>query len=518
MQKATLIGTLTLLPSRDGAELAQLLSQLDWLEVRADRIGEPDVAMLRRRFAGKLVYTLRSHAEGGGFAGNPEQRARHLGNAAQDYDFVDLEAQRDLVPAVLEAVPAEKRLISWHGPPSTLAELTSRFERMAVTEASWYKLIPEARRPGDAMASLLLLHALGRRDVVAFASGEHGTWTRLLAPRLGAPLVYAAIQTDALQGEPGAPGQVELQRLVDDYGLPDLPPVSALCGIVGDPVRHSLSPRLHNAAYRALELPFLYLPFGTDSFADFWLGVVENDNLSAIGYPLRGLSVTAPYKDIALAISGASSPLAERIGAANTLVLHEGVWEAESTDPAGVVEPLRARGLELKGRRAAVVGCGGAGRSAATGLALAGVQVTLSNRSRRRGEEASEALDLPFVPLDELAARLADRLPNGFDILVNATSLGRSDDDPLPFDVDVLAAEPGERAPIIVDLVYRRHPTPLVAACRRRGLTTVDGREVLLFQAIDQFRWMTGHDMPLDVARRQLDLVRESPTPSTPPA
>ncbi len=511
MQKATLIGTLTLLPSRDGAELTQLPPQLDWLEVRADRVGEPDVSMLRRHFAGKLVYTLRSRAEGGGFAGDAEQRARHLRTAAQEYDYVDLEAQRDLAPEVLEAVPAQKRLLSWHGPPSTLAELTARFERMAATEAAWYKLIPEARRPGDELAPLLLLHALGRRDVVSFASGEHGTWTRLLAPRLGGPLVYAAIQTDAIQGEPGAPGQLELQRLVNDYGLPDLPPVSALCGIVGDPVRHSLSPRLHNAAYRALDLPFLYLPFGTDSFADFWLGVVENDNLSAIGYPLRGLSVTAPYKDIALAISGASSPLAERIGAANTLVLHEGVWEAESTDPAGVVEPLRARGVELQGRRAAVVGCGGAGRSAAIGLALAGVRVTLSNRSRRRGEEASQALGLPFVPLDDLAVRLAE----DFDILVNATSLGRSDDDPLPFDVEAL---PTERAPILVDLVYRRRPTPLVEACRRRGLGIVDGREVLLFQAVDQFRWMIGHDLPLDIARQQLGLLADSPAPPDSPA
>ncbi|MBV8201934.1 MAG: hypothetical protein JOZ15_15045, partial [Acidobacteria bacterium] len=388
--------------------------------------------------------------------------------------------------------------------------------------------------------------------------GDAGTWTRLVAPRLGAPIVYGAASDAA--GVAGAPGQPSIRTLREDFGLPELRPAEVLFGVVGNPVAHSLSPRLHNGAYRELGIPALYLPFQTDSFGDFWLEVVEEGVLETVGLPIRGLSITAPFKAAALAVAGAESPLAGLIGGANTLVLRDGVWEAESTDPAGVVEPLRERGIEIAGRRAAVVGAGGAGRAAAIGLARAGAQVTLFNRSPERGEKAPADLDLACLPLGELD-------PGGFELLVNATPLGRAGGgaaagqgrqgtgqarvagtpvqrgqqgheaqrgqqgqghegqqwgqqaalgqgaphgpsaaaEPLPFPVDGL--RPGA---VVIDLVYRREeegPTPLLAAARSSGAVTVDGREVLLGQARGQFRMMTGRDLPGDLARRLLGLA-----------
>ena len=247
--------------------------------------------------------------------------------------------------------------------------------------------MPTAAQPGDEIPALLLLASLGRRDVAAFAAGPAGAWTRLVAPRLGAPVVYGAL------GEvPGAPGQISIERLRRDYGLPELPRIEALFGIVGNPVTHSLSPRIHNTAYRALGIPAVYLPFHAASFGDFWLEVMENGALEAIGLPVRGLSVTAPFKESALAVCGAESPLVDLIGAANTLVWNQGVWEAEATDPDGVVLPLRDRGLDLERMAAAVVGAGGAGRSAAAGLARAGARVTMFNRDPERGRSSADHL------------------------------------------------------------------------------------------------------------------------------
>src|SRR6185295_12602095 len=266
----------------------------------------------------------------------------------------------------------------------------------------------------------------GRRDVIAFATGAVGAWTRFVAPRLGAPVIYGSL------GEiPGAPGQLSIERLRTDYGLPDLPPVEVLFGIVGHPIAHSLSPRIHNTAYRALGVPALYLPFDTESFGDFWLEVVESGELETLGLPLRGLSVTTPFKEAALAVAGAESPLAGLIGAANTLVWNQGVWEAEATDPDGVVLPLRDRGIAIEGLEAAVAGAGGAGRSAAEGLKKAGAQVTIFNRDAERGRAASDRLKIPYLPF-------ADLDPSRFDLLVNATSLGRGEGDPLPFDPERL--------------------------------------------------------------------------------
>jgi 3-dehydroquinate dehydratase/shikimate dehydrogenase len=493
--RATMVATVTTLPPGSALPLVSELEGVDWLEIRGDLVGDLDAARLARIFPGKLLYTLRSRAEGGASEGTPERRRQRLIDAAKRYDLVDLEAARDLTLDVLKAVPPEKRVISWHGPAPGLDGLTAIFERMAAHPAALYKLIPTAVQPGDEVAALLLLASLGRRDVAAFAAGPGGAWTRLLAPRLGAPVVYAA-----LGDVPGAPGQISLARLRTDYGLPELPPIEALYGIVGNPVSHSLSPRIHNAAYRALGIPAIYLPFHTSSFGDFWLEVMENAALDAIGLSIRGLSVTAPFKEAALAVCGAESPLVSLIGAANTLVCNQGVWEAEATDPDGVVLPLRDRGLAIEGMAVAVVGAGGAGRSAVAGLHRAGAQVTLFNRDPERGKSsaaylAAKQLHVTFRPLSELD-------PSGFDLLVNATSLGRGTDDPLPFAVDSL--KPGA---VVMDLVYFvDRPTRLLVEAAARGALVIDGREVLVDQARGQFQLMTGRELPLGLARRTAGL------------
>jgi len=488
--RATLVASVTTLSDGGFAPAASELEGVDWLEIRADLVGDLDATRLARLFPGKLLYTLRSRAEGGAFEGSPERRKRRLLAAAARFDLIDLEAARDLSPEVLKAVPAEKRIVSWHGAAVGIEGLTATFERMATVPAGLYKLVPTAAQPGEELSSLMLLQALRRRDVIAFAAGPGGAWTRFVAPRLGAPVVYGSL------GEvPAAPGQLSIERLRRDYGLPDLPPAEVIFGIVGNPVSHSLSPRIHNTAYRALGIPAVYLPFHTESFGDFWLEVVENGALEALGMPLRGLSVTAPFKEAALAVAGAESPLAGLIGAANTLVWNQGVWEAEATDPDGVVLPLRDRGIAIEGLEAAVVGAGGAGRSAAEGLARAGARVTVVNRDSARGRSSAERLKLPFLPLSELD-------PSRFGLLVNATSLGRGEDEPLPFAVDRL--RPGA---VVIDLVYQLdRPTHLLAEATVRGAVAIDGREVLIDQARGQFRMMTGQELPLRLARQIVGL------------
>ena len=476
--------------SASDLELATSWDGVAWLEVRADMVGDLDVTELRSRFSGPLVYTLRSSQEGGGFNGSKEHRAERLaGAAAAGFDFLDLEAERDLRGNLLEEIAPERRILSWHGSATDAAGLRRRFDDMASVPAHLYKLVPSGGQADQALAPLLFLHQLRRQDTIAFATGEASTWTRLVAPQLGAPVLYGAL------GErPGAVGQMSIERLQRDYGLPALPGIAALFGIVGDPVTHSLSPRLHNAAYRHLGLPALYLPFHADSFGDFWLEVVESEVLAALGLPLRGLSVTAPFKRVALAVAGASSPLAERIGAANTLVLNGGVWEAEATDPEGVVGPIEAARATIEGQAAAVLGCGGAGRSAAAGLAYRGAQVSLFNRSRERGRQAGYDLGLPVFGLDELD-------PAQFHIVVNATALGHREEDPLPF--EPMALQEGS---VVVDMVYREGPTALVSACRDAGLLAIDGREVLLYQARRQFEMMTGRQLPPEAAGNALGI------------
>ncbi len=489
MNSTTLVASLTTPPRADGAEIRRLPEQVGYLEVRADLVADLDPDWLRERFAGELIYTLRSRAEGGSFEGGQESRRRRFSAAVKHYDLIDLEGDRDLDSALLAGIPEAGRLLSWHGPPSPTGVLRGRLEQLAETAARFYKLIPEARQASDAIRPLALLRSLRRDDVIAFASGDGGAWTRMLAPRLGSPLVYGSL------GEvPAAPGQLTVERLISDYGLPELPAADGLFGIVGRPVHHSLSPRLHNGAYRALGIRALYLPFHAESFGDFWRDLVESATLDGLGIPLRGLSVTAPYKEDALSAAAVSNPRARHIGAANTLVLRDRLWRAASTDPEGVVQALRHAGVEIRHAATAVVGCGGAGRAAAVGLQTAGADVTLLNRGVERGRKASVELGLPFLPLAELD-------PGRFRILVQATGLGSRDDDDLPFDPDALAA-----GAAVVDMVYGAEPTRLVRRVRSAGGVAIDGREVLMHQALDQFRLMTGCDLEEPLAREILGL------------
>lgn len=515
-QTARLIATASRLP--EPAELAALPAGVAWVEIRVDRAGEPSeerVRALRASFDGGLVYTLRSRAEGGAGPDDPRARSAALTAAATRddlWDLVDLEAERDLHPEVLDAIEPSRRILSWHGPATSPAALEDRFAAMERTSARFYKLIPAAVRPGEELAPLLLLEELARNadapraDVVAFASGPAGLWTRLVAPRLGAPVVFGALPGD----EPGAPGQPGIDRLVADYGLPELPPVESLYGVIGRPVAHSLSPRLHNRAYRELGVPALYLAFHAEHFGDFWIEVVEGGVLDRLGMPLRGLSVTAPFKDAALAVAGAPSPRTGAVGAANTLVLVDGVWVAESTDPEGVVLPLGNLGVELEGVEAVVIGAGGAGRAAVIGLRAAGARVTLANRSEERGRRVAGDLDVPFVPLSELSAVGV----GGYRVVVHATPLGRGADDPLPLDPATLDPDA-----VVLDMVYTERETPLVEAVRRVGRLAVDGREVLLFQGLEQFRMMTGRELPVDLGRRTLGIeAPDRPTEPAPPS
>jgi 3-dehydroquinate dehydratase/shikimate dehydrogenase len=484
MAEATLVATLKAEPFPEGGDLLKLTSAARWLEVRADLFGWIDPSWFRDRFPGRLLFTLRSRSEGGAFDGSDAERRELLLRASRGYDLVDLEATRDLQLELLTRIPPYQRVVSAHAVGS--AEIEVIFNRLSSVDAHLYKLVTEPTSPGDCLAPLRLLRSLGRRDVLAYANGQLGLWSRLIAPRLGAPVVFG-VAGESNNCEP------TIGRLVEDYGLPQLGSVEEMYGIVGNPVSHSLSPRLHNAAYRATARPALFLPFQVESFSEFWSGVAMSKGLESLGLSVRGLTVVSPYKEASLEAAGARSLMVSRAGSANIFVRDNGHWRADTTDPEGVVLAIRRRGIELKRKRAAVVGCGGAGRAVAAALHQQGAVVTLVNRGPERGRRAVDLLGMPFSLLSGFRT-------GGFSIVVNATPVGREGSE-MPFDIEELADDA-----IVVDLAYGRDPTPLMEKAGKRGLITIDGREVLLIQVARQFRMMTGREMPEGLATEVLGL------------
>jgi 3-dehydroquinate dehydratase / shikimate dehydrogenase len=479
MAEIGLVAALTSRSCYETRKIQTLNRRVDWLEVNADWADEIGIHRVRDSFPEKLIYCLRNNRKNGISKLSITQRITNLRSAVETCDLVDLEAGQDYLPELLSVVPPEKRMISWSGVVGGLGELHRKFEDISRYPARYFKLVTKAIHASDGLIPLSLLKSLARSDVVAYADGPSGFWSRLVAPRLGSPLVYAAIDESSGATEPS------VSQLIESYGFPSVTPIRRLYGIVGNSALHSLSPRLHNAAYRSLGIPALFVPFQVESFDDFWENLVEGDGLESFGFPLCGMTVASPYKEAALRLATTCSPIVRQAGAANIFARNGrgSDWRADTTDPESVMVTTHERGIPISSKRVAVIGCGGAGRAVAAVLHQAGAEVTLVNRGKERAGLASKLLGLPFVPLSQFD-------PTGFSMLVNATPVGR-DNTRLP--IEVRSLDPGAT---VIDLAYGKKPTPLVTEASAHGYTVISGYDVLITQVRRQFKMMVGADMP----------------------
>jgi len=470
MSRPSLIATLSNPPSPDGAELTALSDAVEWLEVRADVLGDIDPDWLRSHFKGRLLYALRTHD---GLVNRPER----LKTAARFYDRIELEAEMDLSEELLHAVPVEKRIVSWYGSAASLSRLLDRFAQISSVPAAVYKIVTSATTIAEEFLPLSLLKALNRDDTIAFSNGPLGFWNRLLALHVGSPAIYGLVSGGSV-----ATMEPAIGKLISDYGLPEVTLAKELFAIIGNPIFHSLSPRLHNASYRAMGHPALFVPLRVESFAEFWREFVISRKLDEFGMPINGMTVASPHKEEAVLTAKQVSEMARQTEAANILVRNNGWWIADTTDP----DVVYTASVNVKEKRAAVIGCGGAGRAIAAALVESGAGVTLINRGAERGEHAAALLGLPYLPLRDFNAQ-------GYDIVVNATPVGR-DTDEAPFELETMSDDT-----VVIDLVYGARPTPLVGTTRARHQVAIDGRDVLVTQVRHQFRLMTGKEMPRDV-------------------
>jgi len=256
-------------------------------------------------------------------------------------------------------------------------------------------------------------------------------------------------------------------------------------GIMGKPVSHSLSPAMHNAAFAALALNKVYVAFEVDDVANAMAG------FRALG--VKGVSVTIPHKQAVIPYLDAIDPVAEKIGAVNTLLIDGEFIKGLNTDWLGANRALEEK-IGLRGKKVLLLGAGGSARAIGCGLLEAGAEVSISSRTPEKGRKLAASLGCNWHPLSE-----ASEIPA--DILVNATSVGMSPgQDDTPFPGTALT-----KFQVVMDIVYSPLETRLRREAAAAGCTVINGLAMLLYQGVAQFELWTGQPAPVDIMRQILE-------------
>lgn len=460
------------------------------VELRLDYIqGEVQVKRLLKERPCPAIVTCRRKSDGGRWDRSEEARLQLLRLAiAEGADYIDLE---DDVAGGVRRYGTTKRIVSHHDMLRTPPDLARLHARMVALDADVVKIATMANHPTDNLRMLELVHAT-LVPTVGICMGDIGVPTRILAGRAGAPFVFATFNDERAL----APGQIGWRLMRDLYHYDAITPATRIYGVVADPVAHSLSPAVHNAACRAAGIDAVYIPFRVpaDQLDEFLT--------AATRWPLAGLSVTIPHKEAVLAKCTRQDDLVKAIGAANTLTFTPDGITAANTDAVAAVESLAAMLAEteqlaggdgLGVKTALVLGAGGAARAVAFGLKQRGVEVTIAARTPERGKKVATDVGCKLV---DWSAR--HRMPH--DCIVNATPIGMHPDvDATPFD-----KEHFRPYMVVFDTVYNPESTLLIKEARGAGCRVVTGVEMFVRQAAIQFRTWHGVEPPPGVMREAL--------------
>jgi 3-dehydroquinate dehydratase/shikimate dehydrogenase len=454
-----------------------------FVEFRLDYLPNPVAAIPRikqflyERSEVTAIATCRRVATGGKFKGAIAAELEILEKAAlAGCHLIDIELQtaEHMKPAQMQRLRSRGAaiIISYHDFEST-RDLDRIFERIHPFQPEFVKIVSTAKTLSDNVTMMRFLDR--RRDeanLIGISMGDQGTISRVLGLRAGSVFTFASAHV----GEETGPGQIDARTLRETWRIDQIDASTKVYGVAGNPVRHSLSPLIHNMAFRRETVNAVFLPLQTARMNDLLTLTRE--------VPLHGLAITMPFKSDIIKHLEKTDALSEKIGACNTVVRAlDGKLYGFNTDVAAIVRPLERR-LPLSGARILVLGAGGAGRAAAFGLTEKGAEVFVCNRTPETAKKLARQAKAKFIRRDQLAR-------STFDVIINATPVGMRSMKPAS------PLEPKEiNARLVFDLVYNPIDTPLIRMAREKGLPVVTGVEMFVHQGARQFEIWTGKPAP----------------------
>lgn len=460
-------------PDAEGATAAArkaMENGADLVEVRFDLMPSlpQDLSAFKQIDIPKIA-TLRPVEQGGNFVGKESTRLEFLQRTLRSgFEMLDLELGSSLMERRERELRKAGVICSHHdfeGTPSSATILD------ILIKASAGEALPKAAfaikncRDLLAIAEAARMFSATEKEFVLIGMGELGALTRVCADSLGCAFTYASLE----KGREAASGQLDLRT------MKRLSSNRTVVGIAGDPVAHSLSPQMHEAAFLEADTPGIYLRFDVkqNELEDF-LQVAEE-------YGMKGFNVTIPHKEQVAPLLDRLAPSAMQVGAVNTVVIEDGEFIGHNTDVHGVEMTFRSNEIDPKGKRALLLGAGGAARACMAYLSGAGAKVSIYNRTRSRAEEMCRSFR-------NCQAIDFDTLSNDYEIIINSTPIGMKG-----FPAELPAPEkvlrPGQ---FVLDLVYNPPSTPFIEAAKTVGATTANGELMLVHQAMRAFELWTG--------------------------
>ncbi|HEV3138779.1 MAG TPA: shikimate dehydrogenase [Pirellulales bacterium] len=465
---------------QQGAKLIEL--RLDYID------GEVNLKRLLNDRPSPVVVTCRRERDGGKFNATEEQRLMLLrGAIAEGVEYIDLE---DDVASMIPRYGKTKRIISLHDYRKTPDDLEEIHARLTTLDADVIKIATTANQSHDNLRMLQLIER-SKVPTVGICMGDIGTPSRILAGRFGAPFTFATFHHERTL----APGQLSYQQMTDIYHYDRIDRNTIVFGVIGDPIGHSLSPMVHNAAFRRAGINAVYVPFRVprEHLNQFL------EDAPALG--IRGLSITIPHKEAVLKKLTSMDNTMAGIGAANTLMFGErGKVVGSNTDYQAALDSLEQALMVHAGRKgtldnqtALVLGAGGAAKAIAFGMKQMGAQVVIAGRTNQRAQQLADALKCKAV--DWL-----NRYSVQPDVLINCTPVGMHPNvDATPYDKHHLRP-----SMVVFDTVYNPENTLLVKDARSQSCTVVTGVEMFVRQACLQFKLFTSREAPSELMREVL--------------
>ena len=465
----------------------------DMIELRLDHLRDFDFKNpdgLRELLRDKplpVIITCRAVSEGGKQYVEDNARLRLLVEGARQLaDYCDVEAAH-YNEAVKLSPDLSRMIVSYHNFDETPAEISDIYDRITQHSAAIHKIAVRANRIADSLAVFRLLDRARTegRNLIALSMQEPGLITRVLGPAAGSFLTYASIEP----GRESAPGQLTCEQLRDVYRVHQVSRETIITGVIGQPVAHSASPAMHNRAFAAASLDYVYLPIEVNDVEEFFTRFVKQSTRET-KWRLRGFSVTIPHKLAVARFLDEVDPTAAKVGAVNTVVINDDKLIGYNTDVEGAMKPLE-RLCALKGASCGVIGAGGAARAVVNGLIERGAHVSLFARDTSKANRLAESFNIPVFPVESLEA-------SDVRIVINTTPVGMKhhseDSSPVP------RSALRDRQ-IAYDLVYNPLETRFLREAREEGCQTISGIEMLIAQAALQFELWTGRKPPVDLMR-----------------